>query len=311
MRRLAAGALALCIATGAMAAQGTHGTPAAHSFGVIGQVVARDGEPGLELALSDTSGKDLSFVVVNGIKGKTETCSDTLYVARRELLAQASGALVAVPAAADWSECRNSAGRPAAIERLTRLRELFYTSPMALGTRKLALVRQSGSGKFRSYAENAHWSVGGVLYAAVNLPANNNNYRAEAGRNSEYEDRLVANRFWLKRLFAHAARSNAHGVVLFSEGDIKAQTYETGLRALLTRSNPQDGFAEVRKQVATLAGKYEGKVLLVDAGMPAKGAEPAITWRGNLGHLGVGANTVEVKVLPGAENMFSLRAAGN
>jgi hypothetical protein len=302
MMRLARRVLALLLVAGA-----AHAAPAGHSFGVIGHVASLGGEAALKQALLAANEKDLSFVVANGVKGKAEACGDNLYMARRELFEQSGAPVVVVPAASDWSDCRNSAGRPAGIERLTRLRELYFATPEALGTRKLPLVRQSTNGKFRSYGENAHWVVGNVLYAAVNLPANNNNYRAEAGRNSEYEDRLVANRFWLKRLFAHAERTGAQAVVLFSEGDIKAQAYETGLRALLARSNPQDGFAEARKQVATLASKFEGKVLLVDAGPVGKGSEPAIVWKGNLGHLSVGTRTVEVKVQAGAETVFSLK----
>lgn len=303
--------LAFAVLAGALAI-GAHAAPKdAHQFGVIGHVVGKDGEARLKEALEETSDKDLSFVVVNGIKGKMEACSDTLYAARRDLLDQAGGALIPVPAASDWSDCRNSAGRPAGIERLNRLREVLYTDQSTLGLRHLPLVRQSASGKFRSYAENAHWMVGSVLYATLNIPANNNNYRAEAGRNSEYEDRLVANRFWLKRLFTHALRKNAQAIVLFSEGDIKALEQETGLRALLTRANPQDGYAEARKLVAALAGRFEGKVLLVDAGALAKGSEPAIAWKGNLGHLSVGTKVIEVKVVAGSDISFTLRAAGN
>lgn len=306
MKRAAFAVLAVTAALLAQAAP-----PASHLFGVIGHAAGSGGEAGLSQALSEAGDKEMSFVVVNGIKAKSEPCSDSLYLARRELLGEAGTAIVAVPAASDWSDCRNSAGRTASIERLNRLRELLFAEPATLGARKLPLVRQSSNPKFRSYAENSHWMVGSVLYATLNLPANNNNYRHEAGRNSEFEDRLVANRFWLNRLFAHAARSKATAVVLFSEGDIRAQSYETGLRALLTRANLQDGYVEARKQVNVLASKFEGKVLLVDAGQLAPGAEPAIQWRANLGHLSVGSKSVDVKVISGGDTVFALRGAGN
>ena len=165
------------------------------------------------------------------------------------------------------------------------------------------------SPRFRSYAENAHWSVGKVLYAALNLPANNNHYLTEAGRNSEYEDRLVANRFWLNRLFTIAKRDKVEAIVLFAEGDLKALSQPTGLRALLRRAVPvpdNDGFAETRRQVLTLAQKFPGKVLLVDSAPLAKGAKPAIEWRGNLGHLSVGQEEVEVAVDPAAKALFKV-----
>jgi hypothetical protein len=165
------------------------------------------------------------------------------------------------------------------------------------------------SPRFRSYAENAHWSVGKVLYAALNLPANNNHYLTEAGRNSEYEDRLVANRFWLNRLFAIARRDKLEAIVLFAEGDLKALSQPTGLRALLRRAVPvpdSDGFAETRRQVLALAQKFLGKVLLVDSAPLAKGVKPAIEWRGNLAHLSVGQEEIEVAVDPANKTLFRI-----
>jgi hypothetical protein len=188
------------------------------------------------------------------------------------------------------------------------LRELFYGEPETLGKDKLPLTRLSSSPRFRSYAENAHWQVGKVLYATINLPAANNNYLAAAGRNSEYEDRAVANRFWLNRLFAHAKQDKAKAVVLFAEGNMQPLLQPAnGLRALLQREpTGHDGFANTRRQVQQPAAKFKGQVLVVDsAGLP-KDAKPAITWRGNIGHLSVGAHAVEVRVEGEGKNVFSV-----
>jgi len=285
------------------------GEDGAHRFALIGHSFNDGGEKRLKKAIDETDDKSTAFVVVTGIKATAEPCSDKLYQQRRELFDGARRAMVVLPAGSDWTECRNSAGRTNAIERLNRVRELFYGEPSSLGAHKLALTRLSMSPRFRSYAENAHWSMGKVLYATVNLPANNNHYIMEAGRNSEYEDRLVANRFWLNRLFAIAKRDKLEAVVLFSEGDLKALSQPTGFRALLRRAVPDnDGFAETRRQVLAQAQKFQGKVLLVDTAAPAKGAKPAIEWRGNVGHLSTGATALEVEVNPGAKNLFKVEA---
>jgi hypothetical protein len=279
----------------------------AHRFAVIGHSFADGFDARLKRALEEAGDKSTAFVLVTGIKGVKEACSDKLYQQRRELVDDARRPTVMIPAASDWTDCRNSAGRSNAIERLNRLRELFYAEPESLGAHKLPLTRQSMSPRFRSYAENAHWSIGKVLYATINLPANNNHYVTEAGRNSEYEDRLVANRFWLNRLFAIARRDKLEAIVLFSEGDLKALSQPTGLRALLRRAVPDnDGFAETRRQVLALAQKFPGKVLLVDSAPLAKGAKPAIEWRGNLGHLTVGQEEIEVEVDPVGKGLFRL-----
>jgi hypothetical protein len=300
---------ALCVAASAAAAP-KRDEP--HRFGVIGHSFTGGGEARLQQALGEVNDKSLSFVVITGIKGIEEGCGDKLYQQRRELIDDARRPVIVAPAASDWTDCKNSAGRSSAIERLARLRELFYAEPQSLGASKFPVTRQSMSPRFRSYAENAHWEVGKVLYATVNIPSNNNHYLPAAGRNSEYEDRLVANRFWLNRLFAIARSDKVDAIVLFSEGDLKPFSEPTGLRALLRRAPPgHDGFAEPRRLVLSLAQKFPGKVLLVDgAGLP-KGAKPAIEWRGNVGHLSVGPGALEVSVNPEAEKVFAVKDAAD
>lgn len=295
-------ALALLITTSAHAAGNEDG----HRFGIIGHSFNRGGEKQLRQALADSAEKSLAFVVVTGIKGEKEGCSDRLYEERRDLIDEAKRPMIVAPAGSDWTECKNSAGKRNPVERLNRMRELFFGEPRSLGQNKLPVTRLSTSPRFRSYAENGHWEIGKVLYATVNLPANNNHFLAEAGRNNEFEDRLVANRFWLNRLFSLARTDKVEAIVLFSEGDAKATLEPTGLRALLRR-DPQgrDGFAETRKQLVTLAQKFKGKVLLVDSAAHPK-ATPVIEWHGNLGHISVDGASVEVAVHPGAKQLFTL-----
>ncbi|WP_313030711.1 hypothetical protein [Massilia alkalitolerans] len=280
----------------------------AHRFAVVGHRAAEGGEEALKEVLLDARDKELAFLVVTGIKGPGEACGDRLYQKRRDLFDKARRPVILSLSGNDWTGCRNSAGRTNAIERLNRLRELFYSEPESLGKDKLALTRLSSSPRFRSYAENAHWQVGKVLYATINLPASNNHYLAAAGRNSEYEDRTVANRFWLNRLFAIAKQDKVDAVVLFAEGNMQPLLQPAnGLRALLQRTpTGQDGFAETRRQLQQRAAGFKGRVLVIDsAGLPTD-ARPAIAWRGNLGHLSVGAHAVELRVTGKGENVFSL-----
>lgn len=302
------GVPALVAATAAAAPGASEAaTSGQHRFAVIGHRFARAGDARFKKALLASSDKSLAFVVVNGIKAAQEPCSDKLYQERRDMLAKAKRPILLVPAGSDWTQCRNSAGRSNAVERLNRLREVLYGESNSLGANQLELTRLSTSPRFRGYPENAHWSVDKVLYATVNLPADNNHYLAAAGRNSEYEDRLVANRFWLNRLFTLARRDKVDAVVLFSEGDLKPLAEATGLRSLLRRTpSEQDGFAATRKQVQTLAQKFSGKVLLIDSAALPKKTRPTIDWRANIGHLSVGAEVVEIQVRPSSKTLFQL-----
>lgn len=303
-------ALAVNVAAAAKPRAGAVSTVSdAHRFAIIGHVYATaSGDAPLEKALANTRKSNLSFVVATGIKAAGEPCTDEVYTHRRDMLEAAKRPVVVLPAASDWKDCRNGGGRPNAIERLNRLREVLYEEPSALGARPLALSRQSSNAKFRSYAENAYWMQGSVLYATVNMPSNNNHYRSEAGRNSEYEDRAVANRFWLSRLFSQAKRKKLQALVLFSEGKVNVLMEEPGLLARLGRPAvvPFDGFAPVRKQIVALAKTFPGKVLLIDTGKVPNGTEPAIAWRENVGHVSVGSRVMHVDVKPGEEPMFDL-----
>ncbi|MES2017878.1 MAG: hypothetical protein V4484_15415 [Pseudomonadota bacterium] len=277
-------------------------------FGVIGHSFAKaGGERQLEQSLAKVADATLAFAVATGVKGAAEPCSDALYAQRRQMFADVHVPLIVLPAASDWADCKNSAGRLAGTERLNRLRELLYTDPGSLGDKPIALARQSANAKFRSYAENAYWNVGNVLYATVNIPSNNNHYRSEAGRNSEFEDRAVANRFWLNRLFAMAKRKKFEALVLFSEGNVKILSDEPGLLARFGRSAAtQDGYGAPRHQIVTLAAQFPGKVLLIDTGAVANGTEPVIAWRDNLGHVSIGSRVVVVHVTPKADTLFRL-----
>ncbi|MES2902246.1 MAG: hypothetical protein V4723_21135 [Pseudomonadota bacterium] len=278
-----------------------------HAFGIIGHSFARSGgEERLTKSLARTRSASLEFVVATGIKEGAEPCTDAVYSKRRKLLDGARRPLIVIPAASDWSECRNG-GRRAGLERLNRLRELLYEEAESLGERKMGLSRLSMSSQFRSYAENAYWVVDSVMYATVNIPADNNLYRPEAGRNSEFEDRSVANRYWIKRLFALARGKKLDALVLFSEGDVKILSEPPKWLARLGRGpTGQDGYVQLRHQIQGLAQKFAGKVLLVDTAPVAANGLPTIAWKGNLGHVSVGSGVYEMKVAPKAAEMFAL-----
>jgi hypothetical protein len=273
---------------------------AGFDFAVIGHAFRkRSDEAALSRAIEDTDADNLGFVVVNGIKSPSEPCSDELYERRRQVLSKAKNGLVLSLSASDWAECRHPDGRSAAIERLARFRELFFEEDASLGNARIPLMRESTTSKFRSYAENARWEIGSIQFATVNLPADNNHYLLAAGRNSEFEDRLIANRYWLHRVFYAAARQRLAGIVLFC--DANPMTPPQNVR--------RDGFLEVRRQIQTLAAHYPGRVLLVHGRIePGAGA---IGWSGNLGTLGVGAGWVKIAIKPNAPDLFRLaRPAG-
>jgi len=310
---LAAAALSLLAAPGMPSASAAQGTPARSdkaaprkgefTFALLGHNFGKDGgDAEVRRMLAEADRAEPAFIIATGIKSAGEPCSARLFEARRDLMNGAEHPLVLLPAGSDWTECRNSNGKSNATERLNRIRELFFREPESLGARKLAVNRQSAIAKFRDYAENTYWEQDNILFVTLNVPAKNNHYLSEAGRNSEYEDRMVANRAWLHRAFLTAKRKNLPGMVLVMDGDIGAHI-EQGFFASL--SQKRDGFTEIRRLVRSQADKYAGQLLLVDNRKQGKAA-PAIAWNKNVGHLPLGAEWTTLRVIPGSASLFSL-----
>jgi len=288
-RLLICAALTYCITASA--------APKEFSFAVIDNAFSSQQEDEeLLAALSETDQGKPAFVVVNGIKSAAEPCSDALYSRRKSLLDAAHNPLFVSLAARDWTGCKLKNGRSAAFERLNRVRELFFSGEFSLGTDKMRLVRQSTAPKFRSYGENARWEYGGIMFATIDLPSDNNHYLPYAGRNSEFEDRLIANNHWLHRVFLFAAQRKTEAVVLFCDGDPFALPQDGSSTA------KRDGFKEIRQKILSLTARFTGKVLLIHG----QGNADSIVWRGNLGTLAAASGWTKISVDPASANLFSV-----
>lgn len=282
------------------------------SFGVIQHPIeTANVDSILSDHIEETDGDNLAFVVANGIKAAGEPCTDDLYQRRKSLLENSKNGLIVSLAASDWAECKNEHGKSTANAKLSRLRDLFFVDEFSLGATRMPVTRQSTAAKFRTFVENARWEIGNVMFATINLPANNNHYVYDAGRNSEFEDRLVANRNWLNRVFTFASRDKAVALVLFSDASPLSQR--------LASTERRDGFTEIRKQLIALATGFHGKVLLIHRQSGKPMGASGITWNGNLGYIGLGTGWSKITVDDGSPALFTVEnitsqgsnAAGN
>jgi len=275
------------------------------SFGVIANPFKVNAEESmLRNAIHETDAENLAFVVVNGIKSNQEPCSDHVFMQRKGLFESAQNGLILSLATDDWSDCRYADDRSAAVERLNRIRDLFFTDEFSFGASKIPLLRQSSSPKFRSYGENMRWEINSILFATINLPANNNNYHLAAGRNNEFEDRLIANRDWLKMLVTYAKLKKLNGIVLFSDANPFSQPQDSSKNT----SNKRDGFIETRRLINSLAAKYTGKILLIhNQQNPDQTRVKPISWRGNLGEFSATSGWTKIRVTPKKPTVFSVK----
>jgi hypothetical protein len=299
MNERVARTLILC----AMLACGLSASAATEKFGfaIISPPLSNAGsESALRAAIEATDAQNFAFVVANGIKSVEEPCTDETYSRRKILLDSAKNGLIVSLAASDWAYCRDENGKSAAIGRMTRMREMFFPDQFSFGATRIPLVQQSASARFRTYVENVRWEIGDVIFATIDLPANNNHYLVEAGRNSEFEDRLVANRNWLHQIFTYAKYRKLRGVVLFSDGNPLSPSGSI--------RGKRDGFAEIRHQIITSATRFPGMVLIVhgsDTQIHGEAAE--IHWHGRLGELAIAPGWTGISVTPSLPAVFTLQ----
>lgn len=210
--------------------------------------------------IAEMDSEDLAFVVHDGdIKNGSSVCSDEVL---RDILGvfQASRhPLVYVPGDNEWTDChRNNNGGYDPLERLGKLRELFFASDSALGQRPMKLERQSRAPAFASYRENVRWETGGALFVGLNLPGSENNYSGTTrggGPVPEFIARSAANRAWLAQAFAKARAKRLVGIMIVIQADPDFEDVDAG--------RPRAGYREFLTQLREETQAFAGQVVLV------------------------------------------------
>lgn len=254
LRRFLRGALPAALL--ALASPGLTAEPRAaapFSFAVLGNVPYNEEE---ERLLAKTIGnlnqQDLAFVLhVGNLKNGDSPCGDELFQKRKKLFESSRHPLVYVPGENDWSNChRQSNGGYDPLERLDKLREIFFQGDPSLGSRRLPLARQSEDPQFLPYRENVRWVYRNVVFVGVNIPGSNNNLGRSPESDAEHYRRVTANRAWMKQTFDLARRENLGALVIFIQGDPQ---FELPLDD--KRKSGYSAFTTLMAQQALLFGK--------------------------------------------------------
>jgi hypothetical protein len=240
------------------------------SFAVIGDTMRSPAdEPAAQRLIEAISReRDISFIVYNGnLKGAKEACRDGLYERRHALLEASRPALFFIPGQHDWVDCGTAeAGSFDPVERLDQLRQTIFADSSSMGQNPIALTRESEVSRFRPYRENVRWLVGDTVFVGLNAPSPNNHYLIAGGRNGEFEDRVIANAFWLEHAGEYAKRRDARAIVIVIQGDPDPERYERPDRFAwlrFARNTRRDGFLEFKRSLVKLADIFRGPVLLI------------------------------------------------
>lgn len=212
--------LLFCLKTVLTAAWLVAALPAAAEtwrFGLIGDVPYSDREraelPKMLDAIADTN---VDFVAhIGDIKHGADRCDDALFADRYQLFASSRVPFVFLPGDNEWTDCtRLNNGAYDPLERLNKLRSLFWRDDFSLGQHQLALERQSAA-----YPEHSRFRLGPVLFVTFNLPGGNNNRGMTGNPSAEFLARNPVVLAWLKDSFALARREKLRGIVLMFQAN--------------------------------------------------------------------------------------------
>jgi len=152
-------------------------------------------------------------------------CGDETYQDRLNEAENSVHPFIITPGDNDWTDCYRA--KPRAydpLERLAKLRRMFFAGDSSLGQHKLQLVRESSRKKYSNFSENARWSYGGVTFATLHMVGSNNNLGRSPEMDKEYEERNTANLKWLDETFAAAKRNGSIAVMLLSQANPQFET---------------------------------------------------------------------------------------
>lgn len=247
-------ALALC---GCSSVAPTH--PDAFAFGVMGdtQYNARE-EKAFVAMLEQVNREDLAFVVhVGDIAGGWD-CTDELYERRKREFDASAHPFIYTPGDNEWTDCRQkTSGNRDPIERLEKLRQVFFADRYSLGARRMELLAQDRcieepeGCRCPAYPENRFWTRGGVRFVTLNVPGSENNTGYDRANDAEARCRNQANTAWLELAVRASERSQTRALVILMQANpwySKRHAYDALLRQI------QDSAARVKKPVLLVHG---------------------------------------------------------
>ena len=252
--------LLLALSAGVSQAQ----APARFSFAIVGDAPYNTWEEGrFAQMLGEINQENVAFVVhVGDLKSGASPCGDELYEQRKRMFQASRYAFIFVPGDNDWTDChRTSAGGYDPLERLAKLRQVFYADEASLGQHTLRLARQSGDPgtdpRFREYRENVRWVIDRVLFIGLNIPGSNNNYGRTPQMNAEHARRSQANDAWLRQGFELARDNGYLGVFVFIQANPDFDL------SYLRRVNRTDGYAAFKQELLAHTLDFGKPVVLV------------------------------------------------
>jgi hypothetical protein len=162
---------------------------------------------------------------------------------------------ILTPGDNDWTDCHLLKGRAIdPLERLARVRAMFFPAGRSLGRRTIAVESQGQDPAFGKFRENLTWTVNGVTFATLHVVGSQDNRGRTPEMDAEQAERSAANIAWLKRAFASAKATNAPGLVLITQANPEFEAHwPASLQARYVRAVPGAGIPKAPRDSAFAA----------------------------------------------------------
>src|SRR5438132_1377028 len=181
--------------------------------------------------MADIDAAELAFVVHDGDfwwdggawteqAGGMPPCSDAAFADRLARAQRSRHPFIYVAGDNEWADCHRAKPRTYdPVERLAKLRQMFFQGDVSLGQRRMKLTRQSENSRYASFRENVRWTYGDVVFLTLHMIGSNNNLGRTAQMDAEYEERNAANLAWMRESFDLATRGGSRAVMIIAQAD--------------------------------------------------------------------------------------------
>jgi predicted phosphodiesterase len=208
-------------------------------FGLIGDMpYTHVQEQQYQRVLAALNNADLAFVVhvgdtQNDPRGYYPNpsvgllpCTDENYKTILNSFQSIKHPVILTPGDNDWADChlvREPKIDP--LERLAKVRAMFYPDGRSLGQRTIPVESQSKDSQFNKYRENLRWAINGVTFATLHIVGSNDNLGRTPEMDAEQAERKVANITWMRAAFAAAKAAGSRGIVLMTQANPGFENY--------------------------------------------------------------------------------------
>ena len=201
--------------------------------------------------LEQSESEDFAFLMhVGDFKAQSLPCSDGEFEKIRDLFRSYPKPIVYTPGDNEWTDCHGVGADP--VERLGKVRELFFNDQKTLRLDRLHTVHQSRHPKFAPYIENYRFSKSGVLFVVAHVVGSGNNLRPDnPAAMKEFKSRNAANVAFLEESFAEAIAKDVPGVAVVIHAN---PDFEKGSGA---------GFKEFQLVMRSFLDQYHNPVVCI------------------------------------------------